>query len=52
MENPETSGLYRTHNTSKSNHSENGKKSSPATPSKAVNFSTDEVYIRMIFMTT
>jgi len=41
MENPKTSGLYRTHNTSKSNHSENGKKSSPATPSKAVNFSTN-----------
>jgi len=41
MENPQSSGLYRTHNTSKQNHSDNGKKSSPATPSKAVNFSTN-----------
>merc|ERR1739838_248025 len=41
MENPQNPGLYRTHNTSKPNHSDCGKKSSPATPSKAVNFSTN-----------
>merc|ERR1739844_58399 len=41
MENPQNPGLYRTHNTSKPNHSDCGKKTSPATPSKAVNFSTN-----------
>ena len=41
MENPQSSGLYRTHNATKSHHSDSGKKSSPATPSKAVNFSTN-----------
>ena len=41
MENPQNPGLYRTHNTSKPNRSDSGKKSSPATPNKAVNFSTN-----------
>jgi len=41
MENPQNSGLYRTNNTSKLSHTENGKKSPPSTPSKAVNFSTN-----------
>ena len=41
MENPQNSGLYRTHIASKPNHSDSGKMSSPATPSKAVNFSTN-----------
>merc|ERR1719277_1357953 len=38
MENPQNAGHYRKHNLSNSNSLENGKKSAPSTPSKAVNF--------------